>query len=654
MHEWVHKPVDGGMFGPLPLVGSTPDEGVAGMTRTVGDRMVESAGRGWVGREREFGALVAAAAAEEPPFLVAFVHGPGGIGKSHLVRRLLDNLPAPARGVYLDGRDVEPTPRGLRGALGRALKLPQADPDVAALARALAPRPAVLVIDTYEVLGLLDAWLRTQFLPALPATTLTVLAGRDRPAIAWHTTAGWQGLVAEFPLTALSEQEAGQLLRLRGLDGRPARWAGEFAHGHPLALELAAAAVRADPKCAYAASVASVGLLEAFLGKLPAETVTLVEAASTVRRITEPILDALLDRSSGRGAFDVLRALPFTEQTGEGLLLHDVVRDTVGHDLSMRDPDRRRAYRRRAVRHLTEHQHDATADPWLHTADLMFLIENPVLRDSCFPSARPDHCVEPAAPRDRATVSDIVARHESSAAATLLERWWDCHSETFSVARDPDGVAAAFVQIAELDKLDPQLLADDPVAGVWRSHLRDHLPAADDRVLVMRRWLGRESGELRSPAVSACWLDVKRVYMQLRPRLRRIYSVVVDLPRLAPIFLPLGFAPTGDPVMIDGTAHQAIWLDFGPGSVDGWLAGLIGAETAQPATSPHGSVIGLSSRELEVLRLVADGRSNREIGELLFISEKTAGRHLSNIFVKLDVHSRAEAARIAAEQGLTR
>jgi DNA-binding CsgD family transcriptional regulator len=158
--------------------------------------------------------------------------------------------------------------------------------------------------------------------------------------------------------------------------------------------------------------------------------------------------------------------------------------------------------------------------------------------------------------------------------------------------------------------------------------------------------------------VSACWLDVKRVYMQLRPRLRRIYSVVGDLPRLAPIFGPLGFAPAGEPVLVGGAPQQPVWLDFGPGSVDGWLAGLIGAETTEtpgttgPSAAP-GSVIGLSSRELEVLRLVADGRSNREIGELLFISEKTAGRHVSNIFTKLDVHSRAEAARIAAEQGLT-
>ena len=623
------------------------------MTRTVADRMVELAGRGWVGRERELGALSAAAAAEEPPFLVAFVHGPGGIGKSHLVRRLLDHLPPPARGVYLDGRDVEPTPGGLRRALGRALGLAEAEPGMASLTRALAARSTVLVIDTYEVLGLVDAWLRTRFLPALPATTLTVLAGRDRPALAWHTAAGWPGLVAEFPLAVLSEQEADQLLRLRGLDESQVRWAGAFAHGHPLALELAAAAVHADPRCTDAPPVAPAGLLEALLGGLAPETVEVVEAASTLRRVTEPVLAAVLDVPSARAAFDVLRALPFTEPTGDGLLLHEVVRDTVGDDLSMRDPGRRRAYRHRAARHVAEHGHSTTADPWLHTADLMFLIENPVLREACFPSARPAHWVEPATPLDRAVVADIAARHESPAAAATLRRWWDRHPETFSVARGPDGAVAAFVQIAELDRLDERLLTSDPVAQVWRTHLREHPPAADDRVLVMRRWLGRESGELRSPAVSACWLDVKRVYLQLRPRLRRIYSVMVDLPRLAPIFVPLGFAPAGDPVIVDGVTHHPVWLDFGTGSVDGWLAGLIGAETSGPAAPASGSVIGLSSRELEVLRLVADGRSNREIGELLFISEKTAGRHLSNIFVKLDVHNRAGAARIAAEQGLT-
>ncbi|MBC6460101.1 AAA family ATPase [Actinomadura sp. HBU206391] len=54
--------------------------------------------------------------------------------------------------------------------------------------------------------------------------------------------------------------------------------------------------------------------------------------------------------------------------------------------------------------------------------------------------------------------------------------------------------------------------------------------------------------------------------------------------------------------------------------------------------------LGLTPRELEVLRLVADGRSNREIAEALFISVKTASVHVSNILTKLDVTTRGEAA----------
>ena len=61
---------------------------------------------------------------------------------------------------------------------------------------------------------------------------------------------------------------------------------------------------------------------------------------------------------------------------------------------------------------------------------------------------------------------------------------------------------------------------------------------------------------------------------------------------------------------------------------------------------------GLSHREVEVLRLVAGGRSNPEIAAALFLSEKTVARHLSNIFTKLDVGSRTAAAAFAFEHRL--
>ncbi|MGG5260392.1 LuxR C-terminal-related transcriptional regulator [Phycicoccus avicenniae] len=619
---------------------------------TIADRVRESAAREFVGRRRELDVLVGAVRATDPPFLVAVVHGPGGIGKSSLVRRALAAMPADVRCVHLDGRDVEPTPEGFCRAVGGALGIADPAPTPATLARALDGRRTVLVVDTYEVLGLLDAWLRTRFLPAMPASTLTVLAGRDRPAAAWYSAPGWGGLVTELPLGALEPDDADALLRSRGLDAEQASRAADFARGHPLALELAAASVRADPAGDRDGPSAPAGLLEAFLGDLSGPVVEAVEAASTVRRVTQPLLAAVLGGADDR--FDLLRDLPFVEAAGDGLLLHDVVRDTVGQDLAVRDPERRRTYRRRALEHLTAR--GAGSDSWQHTADLMFLVENPVLRDACFPSARPEHWVEAAGPQDRTAVLDITARHEPEAARRLLEQWWDRHPGSFSVARGAGGEVEAFVQIIPLDEADPVLLQTDPVAAEWAAHLREDPVPPDGTVLLMRRWLGRDSGELRSPAVSACWLDVKRVYMQQRPRLRRIYSVVGDLGRLGPVFVPLGFGPVGDAVDLGGGPVQPVRLDFGPGSVDGWLARLVGSEAAAPApgdAAPAGTVAGLSSRELEVLRLVATGRTNREIGGLLFISEKTASRHLSNIFDKLGIRSRAEASRIAAENGLT-
>lgn len=60
----------------------------------------------------------------------------------------------------------------------------------------------------------------------------------------------------------------------------------------------------------------------------------------------------------------------------------------------------------------------------------------------------------------------------------------------------------------------------------------------------------------------------------------------------------------------------------------------------------------LTDREKEVLTEIGRGRRNKEIAETLFISEKTVKNHISSIFSKLEINSRAEAALLAARQGL--
>ena len=71
--------------------------------------------------------------------------------------------------------------------------------------------------------------------------------------------------------------------------------------------------------------------------------------------------------------------------------------------------------------------------------------------------------------------------------------------------------------------------------------------------------------------------------------------------------------------------------------------------SGRPDSKPMG---GLTVREVEVLRLVASGKTNRAIADDLVISEKTVARHVSNIFTKLRVSTRAAATAYAYEHGL--
>jgi DNA-binding NarL/FixJ family response regulator len=70
--------------------------------------------------------------------------------------------------------------------------------------------------------------------------------------------------------------------------------------------------------------------------------------------------------------------------------------------------------------------------------------------------------------------------------------------------------------------------------------------------------------------------------------------------------------------------------------------------------APAAASLTLTRRELQVIRLIAAGETNRSIAHALAISERTVDRHVSNIFTKLNLSSRAAATAYAYEHGLIR
>ena len=103
------------------------------------------------------------------------------------------------------------------------------------------------------------------------------------------------------------------------------------------------------------------------------------------------------------------------------------------------------------------------------------------------------------------------------------------------------------------------------------------------------------------------------------------------------------FAPTSTSCS-DAHGHQDVAVAHVLIAVFGahLAARMLGHFTAAPAPSPV--FPQLTAREREVLELVAEGRTNREIGAELFLSEKTVEGHLTRIFAKLGVTSRVEVA----------
>ena len=581
----------------------------------IGDLLDQQAPEALVGRDGALDVLSECLDPDGP--VVCYVHGIPGIGKSALLHAFAARLRSSgARVVHVDGRNVEPSESGFLHHLEGRLEC--GAPTLDAVTRRLHDLEGrvVLVLDTYERLRLLDSWLRNTFLPALPSGSRLIVASRYPPSSPWLTRPGWQGFVHTVRLGPLSQDSALALLETLGVAEDRSRAIQDFAQGHPLALQLAAAtALRTEEATFDDVGVSRVvqELSRRVLEEVEDdETREALVAASAVRRTTVSLLSAIFPDRDARTLLDHLASLPFVYGGPDGLVVHDAVRESITAATRANDPERYRRYRRAAWKRLRSEVSDAgRSELWRYTADMLYLIENPICREAFFPSGVQELSLEPADPGDADAIVEIARRHEGPEALDLVRYWWRIRSHRFRTVLEPGGDVVGFYLMLPADEAHgaPQ----DPITRGWLDHLEEGGPDPG-QTLFIRRWMSREDGESPSPVQAACWLDIKRTYMEMRPELRRVYLTVRDFAPYADAADELGFEHSSDlEQVIDGEAYGSAWLDFGPASVDGWLRGLaaaeLGVEVSESELLDHDSRelvvddrrVDLSPREFEVL-----------------------------------------------------
>jgi AAA ATPase-like protein len=455
-----------------------------GAPTTLAARLTAAREQAFVGRSAELDLLRDALAGETPPFAVLHLHGPGGVGKTALLQRFAREARAAGReAIVVDGHAVEASPAAFEAAVGKHIG-----------------DRAVLLIDTYEALTPLDAWLRERFLPPLPVGALVVVAGRRPPLSAWREDPGWHELLRVVEMRNLDPDDSRALLAGRGVPPALHDDVVRFTGGHPLALTLMADVVAeqgADAALEPDRTVDVVReLVDRFARQVPSEHHrAALEVCAIARTTTEPLLRQTLPDAPARELLDWLCELSFVELAPDGVFPHDLAREALDAELRWRDPDRYlqlnmaiiSAWARRAAA-ATGTERERAQLELLHAQ-----YRSPALRPFFRPEATRETRLQRAGPGDRATILALAREVEGAESAAIAEHWLGRREADFMLLRsasdaDPIGFLAALL----LETPREEESGVDPVVAAAWNHVRRHAPLrAGERIDIMRFWVER-------------------------------------------------------------------------------------------------------------------------------------------------------------------
>lgn len=494
----------------------------------------------FVGREREIRLFEGIAFSEVPQFYLLYFFGPGGQGKTTLIRRLMDLCQErEAEVLHLDAREIEAHPNSMLDHLRLRLQL-QADEDPFEILSGQKKR-RIIFIDTYEKLKPIDDWMRTDFLPQMPAHVFTVISGRNAPDTNWLSDPGWRALMKSVQLRNLSPDESAQYLAKRGAPLEYVKPTLEFTHGHPLALSMVADMFDQHPDKQFnpVESPDMVrALLEIFLQQVPGPAhKSALEICAMAYLTTQSLLEEVMGITDAGALFDWLRQLSFVEQGREGIYPHDLVREALAADVKWRHPDWYAELHEKVRNYCTKKLTASTGEAQRrHLFELIYLHRsNPIVRPFFDWQESGAFWVDLMQPSDLPAIESMIMAHEGEESLASFNYWAEQPCAQIWVWRDSQKAPLAFVLKLNLNEWKHELQCPDQTIQKLLEYQKKNLHLrTGEQWAVFRMWMTQDAHQQLSNLQSSIFLSVVQYYFT--PGLA-VSTLIVSYPEFwAPAF----------------------------------------------------------------------------------------------------------------------
>jgi hypothetical protein len=492
---------------------------------------------------------------EASPTRVVFLHGPGGIGKSAVLRELARQAEErQARVQRVDGRDRDAAGERLQSALSA---LTNGDGS-----------GGMLLLDSYEHVPALGAIVREALRSPEGSGLRVVIAGRRPPEPAWL-----QEELRErshvLRLEPLEPAEARELVRRRGLgDAEAVSRLASWANGSPLALAVGADALLAgqvlDLDRLDSDAMLATTLLDRLVGnEFDGRDRDVIAVAAIARAVDARLLASVVPGIDGDHAEAWLRSLSFAEPLGLRVTLHERVRKAVRGALLAHDPVLERDGRRRIADHLYAR---ALMGELRLSTDLAELISDDQVRWGLAPPPVGHYAAAVAAGDEQ----EIAAR--LGVASTVwwagVQRWFADGPEHVLIVRDASGGLAGFGISVTLASA-PHWASDDTVLGPWLVDARLRAPGSDALLIRERLDLTRDVAD-RSAVASVGAHAI--AFQSGLANIRYLYAGLPDDREAQDFVRSIGYRHVPELDVQDGErAVRCFVCDLGPGGTMGIL-----------------------------------------------------------------------------------